>query len=119
MSPIDSPLSLRWLYADVSMTFTVTFTIPTVFSKERFDELPPRKIWDHEMVDGFQPTNCKMYPLSQEEQKELDAFIKEKLESGRIRPSKSPMASPFFFVKMKDGKLRPVQDYRKIRKVHV
>ena len=24
------------------------------------------------------------------------------------------MASPFFFVKKKDGKLRPVQDYRKL-----
>ena len=30
---------------------------------------------------------------------------------GWIRPSKSPQASPFFFVKKKDGKLRPVQDY--------
>lgn len=36
----------------------------------------------------------------------------EHLKKGYIRPSKSPMASPFFFVKKKDGKLRPVQDYR-------
>ena len=34
------------------------------------------------------------------------------MKTGRIRPSKSPQASPFFFVKKKDGKLRPVQDYR-------
>jgi hypothetical protein len=27
-------------------------------------------------------------------------------------PSKSPYAAPFFFIKKKDGKLRPVQDYR-------
>ena len=39
------------------------------------------------------------------EQKELDDFLEENLSSGRIHPSKSPMASPVFFVKKKDGKL--------------
>jgi Reverse transcriptase (RNA-dependent DNA polymerase) len=42
----------------------------------------------------------------------LDKFLKENLEKGYIRPSQSPMASPFFFVSKKDGKLRPCQDYR-------
>jgi hypothetical protein len=42
----------------------------------------------------------------------LDKFLKENLEKGYIKPSQSPMASPFFFVKKKDGKLRPCQDYR-------
>ena len=36
------------------------------------------------------------------------------MEKGYIRPSKSPYSSPFFFIKKKDGKLRPVQDYRRI-----
>ncbi len=36
-----------------------------------------------------------------------------------IRPSKSPYASPFFFIKKKDGKLRPVQDYRKLNSLTV
>ena len=40
-----------------------------------------------------------------EEQKALDDFLEENLRMGRIRPSISPMASPFFFVKKKDGKL--------------
>ena len=31
----------------------------------------------------------------------------------------SPMASPFFFVKKKDGSLRPVQDYRKLNDMTV
>ena len=43
--------------------------------------------------------------------------MKENLDSGRIRPSKSPFASPFFFIQKKDGKLRPVQDYRKLNEV--
>ena len=58
--------------------------IPTVFSKDSFDELPQRKKWDHaiDLKPGAQPTNCKVYPLTQEEQKELDMFLKENLESG-------------------------------------
>jgi len=45
------------------------------------------------------------------EQKELDQFLKENLETGRIRLSKSRMASPVFFIKKKDGTLQLVQDY--------
>ncbi len=44
----------------------------------------------------------------------LTKFLNEQLEKGYIRPSKSPYASPFFFIKKKDGKLWPVQDYRKL-----
>ena len=52
--------------------------------------------------------------MSPVEQKELDDFLEENLSSGRICPSKSPMVSPVFFVKKKDGKLRFVQDYQKL-----
>ena len=52
--------------------------------------------------------------MSLNEQKELDAFLEENLRKGYIRPSKSPIASPVFFVKKKDGKLRFVQDYRRL-----
>jgi hypothetical protein len=48
------------------------------------------------------------------EDEALDLFIDEQLEKGYIRPSKSQYASSFFFIKKKDGKLRPVQDYRKV-----
>jgi len=55
--------------------------------------------------------DCKIYPLNVKEQEELNKFLKEHLKSERIRPSKSPCAAPFFFVKKKDGSLQPVQDY--------
>ena len=92
-----------------------------VFLKESFDELPTSKKWDHaiELVPGAEPSNSKLYPLSLNEQKELDQFLDENLKSGRIRPSKSPMASPVFFVKKKDGALRFVQDYRKLNAMTV
>jgi hypothetical protein len=92
-----------------------------IFKKESFDELPPRKPWDHaiELVPGEHAIDCKVYNLSPEEQRELDAFLEENLCSGRIRPSKSPFASAFFFVKKKDGALRPVQDYRKLNAITI
>jgi hypothetical protein len=88
-----------------------------VFEKTDYDELPPARPWDHaiELLPGSETQlDCKIYPLNTEEQRQLDEFLEEHLRTGRIHPSKSPMASPFFFVKKKDGALRPVQDYRKL-----
>jgi hypothetical protein len=48
------------------------------------------------------------------EDKALDTFIDEQLAKGYFHPSKSQYVSSFFFIKKKDGKLRPVQDYQKI-----
>ena len=92
-----------------------------VFSKESFDELPPKKPWDHaiELKPGSEPHTTKVYPLAPNEQAQLDEFLAENLKSGRIRPSKSPMASPVFFIKKKDGSLRLVQDYRKLNEMTI
>ena len=92
-----------------------------VFSKQSFDVLPESKEWDHavELVPGSKPSRCKVYPLSPAKQKELDAFLKENLETGHIRPSKSPMSSPVFFIKKKDGSLQLVQDYRALNAITV
>ena len=72
-----------------------------------------QKPWDHaiELESRSKPTNCNVYPLSPREQVELDAFLQENLHTGKICPSKSPMASPVFFIKKKDGSLHLVQDY--------
>lgn len=87
-----------------------------VFSQSGFDDLPPRRSWDHAIElkpsEENKPISSKVYALSRPEQIELDKFLDNHLKTGRIRPSKSPIASPFFFVKKKDGSLRPVQDYR-------
>jgi hypothetical protein len=48
---------------------------------------------------------AKNYNLTLAEQLELDKFLKENLKKGYIWPSQSLMASPFFFVAKKDGKL--------------
>jgi len=86
-----------------------------VFDEKKADHFPEEQVWDHkiELKDGFVPKSFKNYNLTPIEQIELDKFLKENLEKGYIRPSQSPMASPFFFVNKKEaGKLRPCQDYR-------
>ena len=85
-----------------------------VFDEEKANCYPESRPWDHkiEMKPGFKLKLFKTYNLTQEEQSELDKFLKENLDKGYIKPLESPMASPFFFVKKKDGKLRPCQDYR-------
>ena len=87
-----------------------------VFTKKELDKLPERRPWDHaiELNSNFKPIDCKIYSLSPEEQRQLKLFIEENLRTGRIQPSKSPMASPIFFVKKKDGSLHPTQDYHKL-----
>ena len=52
--------------------------------------------------------------MSQAELQELDKFVSKHLKRGTIQPSKSPYAASFFFIKKKNGKLRPVQDYHPI-----
>ena len=88
-----------------------------VFSEEALHEFPPARVWDHAIelkLDAPATLPGKIYPLSQTELQELQKFMDEHLKRGTIRPSKSPYTASFFFIKKKDGKLRPVQDYRPI-----
>ena len=55
--------------------------------------------------------NCGIYRLTPKETVALKEHITEGQRKGHLHPSKSPMASPFFFIDKKDGNLRPVQDY--------
>jgi hypothetical protein len=85
-----------------------------LFSNEAANRFPPSREWDHAI--NLKPGApdalvCKVYPMTRDEDTALEKFLKEMVAKGYIRPSKSPYASPFFFVKKKDRKLRPVQDY--------
>ena len=60
-----------------------------------------------------------IYCLTPVELNVLKDYIEDHLWKGYIRPSKSPMASPFFFVEKKDHKLQPVQDYHNLNKIKV
>ena len=45
--------------------------------------------------------------------------MKEHVTKGYLVPSKSPMVSPVFFIKKKDGKLRLVQDYQWLNNITI
>jgi hypothetical protein len=88
-----------------------------VFSEEEAKRFPKHQPWDIAIDftnDAPASLDCKIYPLTNAEQGQLEEYIKDNLEKGYIRPSKSQYSSPFFFVGKKDGKLRPVVDYRKL-----
>jgi len=93
----------------------------SVFAKEDFDIFPEHQQWNHaiELIPGLEPKLSEVYPLSLVEQKELDSFLEENLCTGWIRPFKSPMAAPVFFIKKKDGSLQLVQDYRTLNSMTV
>jgi len=93
----------------------------SIFTKEDFDMLLEHCKWDHmiELTPGAEPKSSKVYLLSPLEQEELDAFLEENLRTGQIRPSKSPITAPVFFIKKKDGSLQLVQDYRVLNAVTV
>ena len=48
------------------------------------------------------------------ENEALKKHLDEQLAKGYIRPSKSPYATPFFFIKKKNGTLHPIYDYRQL-----
>ncbi len=90
-----------------------------VFSEEESQRLPRHTIWDHaiKLLPGA-PASLpgRLLPLTQSEIAEAQKFVAEHLKRGTICESWSPYAANFFFVKKKDGKLRPIQDYRPVNK---
>jgi len=94
----------------------------SIFSEEDSKRYPPKRAWDHAIEfkkDAPEAIDCKVYPMNRIEDEAVKKFLHDELEKGYIRESKSPFASSFFFVRKKDGKLRPVQDYRKINAVTI
>ena len=88
-----------------------------VFSEQEAQWFPGPQIWDPVIElkkDAPATIPGKVYALTQVKQKALQEFLVEHLQKGYILPSKNPYASLFFFIKKKDGKLQPMQDYRQV-----
>ena len=85
-----------------------------VFSKDTAQQFPESHEWDHTFdlkLNAPNSLNCKVYPLSPNEDTALQTFIAKNLGKGYICQSKSPYAFPFFFIKKKNGDLQLVQDH--------
>ncbi|KAL2223600.1 UNVERIFIED_CONTAM: Retrovirus-related Pol polyprotein from transposon [Sesamum indicum] len=84
-------------------------------------KLPPKRAVDHEieLVPGTKPPARAPYRMSQPELVELRKQLKDMLESGIIKPAKSPYGAPVLFQKKADGSLRMCCDYRALNKITV
>jgi len=58
-----------------------------------------------------------VYRLTPPEMTVLKEYITDGLKRGMLQRSKAPDACSFFFINKKDGKLRPVQDYRPLNAI--
>ena len=90
-----------------------------VFSEEESQRLPQHQPWDHEInfIPGKDPgyLRLKPYPVPEKWQGEMRKFLDKNLQQGYIRPSKSSYSSPMTFTPKKDGELRPIFDYRRLK----
>jgi hypothetical protein len=109
-------------FAQDAQQYTKPVEVPLEYHAKVFDEeasnrFPLSRSWDHAIelkADAPRAIDCKIYPMTPTEDKSLVKFLRDMLQRGYVQPSNSPYASSFFFIKKKDDKLRPVQDYRKL-----
>ena len=80
-----------------------------VFDEELSNAMPPDRgeFNNHvKLVPGApNEINSKIYPLSRKEEMELNEFLDKGLKNGKISRTITKYASPFFFIRKKDGSL--------------
>jgi hypothetical protein len=88
-----------------------------VFSEKASERFPPPRPYDHAIdlkPDAPATLPAKAIRLPADELVAAKKFIDENRRLERIEEGNGPYASRLFFIKKKDGQLRPVQDYRKL-----
>ena len=93
-----------------------------LFNKKKFEKLPERCEWDHEinlMEEAPKKLNAKAYAMTLKEEKALNQWLEEQLKAELIVESKSRYVVPCFYIPKKDGPLWLVQDYRKLNQVTI
>ncbi|KAE8720538.1 hypothetical protein F3Y22_tig00019093pilonHSYRG00019 [Hibiscus syriacus] len=125
----DEPTFLATLVCDEP---TTTKEIPDVVSHvlaefkdvmpaELPKKLPTKREMDHkiELVENAKTPAWASYRMAPPELEEMHRQLKDLLDAGYIRPSKSPYGAPVLFQKKHDGSLRMCIDYRALNKLTV
>ncbi len=112
-----NPLPLRTVTineTEIPELPSVYHDLSEAFSRIKASQLPSHRPSDCaiDLLPGSNPPRGRIFPLSQPESEAMNNYIKEELAKGFIQPSTSPASAGFFFVKKKDGGLRPCIDYR-------
>lgn len=108
--------------ADIESAIPAEYSdLAIAFRKDKSTELPPHRPSDCtiELQPGTMPPKGRIFPLSQPESAAMKSYVGGELAKGFIRPSTSTASSRFFFVKKKDGSLRPCINYRGLNDITV
>ena len=89
--------------------------------EEIFTEIPGRaSVIEHKIdLNDDRPIGCKPYPLPYAKRGEIRKDIKNMMDTGIVRESSSPYASPLVVVKKKNGSNRMCVEYQKLNLVTV
>ncbi|CAJ0966125.1 unnamed protein product [Ranitomeya imitator] len=92
-----------------------------VFLEVESQALPPHRDYNCaiEFIPGATLPKSRLFNLTIPKREALKEYLQTSLAAGHIRPSKSLVAVGFFFVKKKDGGLRPCLDFWEINKITV
>lgn len=84
-------------------------------------EFPPTRSHDHRipLLPNQPPINTRPYRYPHYQKNEIEKLVKEFLQSGIIRPSRSPFSSPVLLIKKSDGSWRLCVDYRALNEITV
>jgi hypothetical protein len=121
MSQIPTHAAQQWAIEANKNKVKVPHNVPTeyqrhsrLFSEEATERFPPSRATDMtvKLKPGAPETiDCKIYPLSRNEQTEWSNFVTKNKQLKRIKNTKLKWASPVFYIKKKDGSYLLVQDY--------
>jgi len=91
-----------------------------LFNKKKFQKLPERREWDHEInltEEAPKELNAKAYMMTLKEEEALNQWLDKQLKADLIVESKSRYAVLYFYIPKKDSSLQLVQDYRKLNQI--
>jgi hypothetical protein len=89
---------------------------PQVFKEPK--GLPPKRNHEHQILlkQGVPPHCQRPYRYPHYQKTEIEKIMIDLLDSGCVRPSQSPFASPVLLVRKEDGSWRMCFDYRGLNK---